>query len=184
MKKLWILFSSVLYISAFTFGGGYVIVPLMQKKFVEDLKWIDENEMLDLIAIAQSSPGAVAVNTSILIGYRISGVVGSLVAIVGTVIPPLLIIGIVSIFYNQFRDNIFVNSFLNAMRAAVCAVIFNVVIRLVRNVLKEQDVINDLLIIVCLVAAIGFGLNVALIILICALFGLARGLTRSMEVKE
>ncbi len=161
-----------------------MIVPLMQKKFVEDLKWIDENEMLDLIAIAQSSPGAVAVNTSILIGYRISGVVGSLVAIVGTVIPPLVTIGIVSIFYNQFRDNIFVNSFLNAMRAAVCAVIFNVVIRLVRNVLKEQDVINDLLIIVCLVAAIGFGLNVALIILICALFGLARGLTRSMEVKD
>lgn len=161
-----------------------MIVPLMQKKFVEDLKWIDENEMLDLVAIAQSSPGAVAVNTSILIGYRVYGVVGSLVAIIGTVIPPLAIIGIVSIFYNQFKDNILVNSFLNAMRAAVCAVIFNVVIRLVRNVIKEQDIINDLLIIVCLVAAIAFGLNVALIILLCALFGLARGLTRSTEVKH
>ena len=69
------LFISTLYLSAFTFGGGYVIVTLMKKKFVDQYHWIEENEMLDLIAIAQSSPGAIAVNASILIGYRIAGLI-------------------------------------------------------------------------------------------------------------
>ena len=74
--------------SAFTFGGGYVIVPLLKKKFVDDLKWIEEEEMLDLTAISQSSPGAMAVNTSMLIGYRVAGTAGALVTILGTVLPP------------------------------------------------------------------------------------------------
>ena len=70
------LFTSTFFISAFTFGGGFVIVPLLKRKFVEDLKWIDEKEMMDFIAIAQSSPGAVAINTSILIGYKTAGAKG------------------------------------------------------------------------------------------------------------
>ena len=72
-KIYWTLFTSTFYLSAFTFGGGFVIVPLMKKKFVDDLNWIEEKEMLDLTAISQSSPGAIAVNASILIGYRIAG---------------------------------------------------------------------------------------------------------------
>ena len=71
-KKYWTLFLSTFQLSAFTFGGGFVIIPLMRKKFVEKLKWIDEQEMLDLTAIAQSSPGAIAVNASILVGYRVA----------------------------------------------------------------------------------------------------------------
>lgn len=69
----WKLFSSTFYLSAFTFGGGFVIIPLMKKKFVDNLHWIEEEEMLDLTAIAQSSPGAIAVNASILVGYRVAG---------------------------------------------------------------------------------------------------------------
>ena len=68
------LFTSTFYLSAFTFGGGYVIIPLMKKKFADDLHWIEEKEMLDLTAIAQSAPGPIAVNAAILIGYRIAGV--------------------------------------------------------------------------------------------------------------
>ena len=79
------LFLSTFYISAFTFGGGYVIIPLMKKKFADELHWIDDEEMLNLAAIAQSSPGAVAVNASILVGFRVAGVAGALVAILGTV---------------------------------------------------------------------------------------------------
>ena len=78
MKKdkrfYWNLFFSTFTLSAFTFGGGYVIVPLMQKRFVKDLKWIDEDEMLDLVAIGQSAPGPIAINTSILVGYRMAGI--------------------------------------------------------------------------------------------------------------
>ena len=97
-QRLWTLFSSMLYISAFTFGGGFVIVSLMQKKFVDQLHWIDEEEMMDLTAIAQSSPGAIAVNASILVGYRVAGVPGALVTVLGTVLPPLIILSIISFF--------------------------------------------------------------------------------------
>ena len=89
-KKYWTLFLSVMQLSAFTFGGGFVIIPLMRKKFVEKLHWLDEQEMLDLTAIAQSSPGAIAVNASILVGYRVAGVPGALLTVAGTILPPLV----------------------------------------------------------------------------------------------
>lgn len=90
------LFASTFYLSAFTFGGGYVIIPLMKKKFVDDLQWIEEEEMLNLTAIAQSSPGAVAVNAAILLGYRVAGISGALVTILGTILPPFITLSIIS----------------------------------------------------------------------------------------
>jgi chromate transporter len=99
------LFSSTFYISAFTFGGGYVIIPLMKKKFAEDLKWITEDEILDLIAIAQSSPGPVAVNASLLIGYKVAGFAGAVTTVFGTILPPLIILSVISAFYDAFIAN-------------------------------------------------------------------------------
>ena len=104
LKKHLTLFTSTLKLSACTFGGGFVIIPLMRKKFVDQLHWIDGREMLDLVAIAQSSPGAIAVNASIIIGYHVAGISGALIAAVGTVLPPLVIISIISLFYQAFRD--------------------------------------------------------------------------------
>ena len=126
-KKYWTLFLSVMQLSAFTFGGGFVIIPLMRKKFVEKLHWLDEQEMLDLTAIAQSSPGAIAVNASILVGYRVAGVPGALLTVAGTILPPLVIIAVISMFYTAFRDNVFVGMAMNGMLAAVAAVICDVV---------------------------------------------------------
>lgn len=99
---LWKLFLSTLYLSAFTFGGGYVIVTLMKDKFVDKYHWIEENEMLDLIAIAQSAPGAIAVNGAIVVGYKLAGLAGVLTAIFGTVLPPFLIISVISVFIRYF----------------------------------------------------------------------------------
>lgn len=178
------LFASLFYISAFTFGGGYVIVPLMQKRFVEELQWIDENEMLDMIAIAQSAPGPVAVNASILVGYKVANIIGSLVAVVATVLPPLIIISVVSMFYEQFKTNMLVNLFLQGMKAAVCAVIFDVVIRLARNILGQRDLVNIALIIVCFIAAAILNLNVAIIILACATIGVLRSLIKGIRGKN
>ena len=113
------LFTSTFYLSTFTFGGGFVIIPLMKKKFVDDLHWIEEEEMLNLTAIAQSSPGAVAVNASILLGYQVAGILGALVSILGTVLPPLIILSIISLFYTAFRNNIVVNSVLKGMSFAM-----------------------------------------------------------------
>ena len=87
-RMLWQLFKATFLLSAFTFGGGFVIVSLMKKKFVEDLQWLEEEEMLDITAIAQSSPGPIPINASVILGYRMYGVIGSLVAILGTALPP------------------------------------------------------------------------------------------------
>ena len=84
--KLWILFKSMFVLSACTFGGGFVIVSLMKKKYVEELEWLEEDEMLDVTAITQSAPGPLPVNASVIIGYRLSGIVGSLIAVAGTII--------------------------------------------------------------------------------------------------
>ena len=102
------LFTSTFYLSAFTFGGGYVIIPLMRKKFVEQFHWIEEEEMLDLTAIAQSAPGAIAVNASILIGYRLAGFVGAMVTVAGTVLPPLIILSVISLAYTAFQNSLIV----------------------------------------------------------------------------
>ena len=115
----WTLFASTFMLSAVTFGGGYVIVPLLKRKFVDELHWIDEQEMLDMVAIAQSSPGPLAVNASIIIGYRMAGVPGALLTALGTVLPPLVIISVISAFYAAFRDNRIVSLVLKGMQAGV-----------------------------------------------------------------
>ena len=107
-KTLWQLFLSTLYISAFTFGGGFVIVTFMKKKFVDELHWIDEDEMLDLTAIAQSSPGSIAVNAAILVGWRVGGAAGIAIAVLGTLLPPMLILSMISFFYAAFASNRYV----------------------------------------------------------------------------
>ena len=125
-QMLWKLFVSTFYLSAFTFGGGYVIVTLLKKKFVDEYHWIEEEEMLDLVAIAQSSPGAIAVNGAIVVGYKLAGLVGTATAILGTVIPPFLIISMISVCYNAFRDNFIVSQMLQGMQSGVGAVIASV----------------------------------------------------------
>ena len=104
-KRLMKLFFGMLYISAFTFGGGFVIVTFMKRKFVDELGWIDEQEMLDMTALAQSSPGAIAVNAAILVGWKVEGFIGMAVSVLGTVIPPMVILSVISLFYRLFADN-------------------------------------------------------------------------------
>ena len=128
--KLIRLFLNAMYISAFTFGGGFVIVTLMKKKFVDELHWITEEEMIDFTALAQSSPGAIAVNASILVGWRIGNFPGMLVAVLGTIIPPIVILSAISLFYNAFISNIYIKFLLLGMQAGVAAVILNVVMEL------------------------------------------------------
>jgi chromate transporter len=137
-KKYWQLFCSTFLISSFTFGGGFMIVPLLRKKFVEEYQWIEDEEMMSLSAIAQSSPGAIAVNASILVGYHTAGVLGSLISILGTVLPPLIIISIISTCYNVLRNNSIINSIMKGMHPGVCAVIIDVVITMATETIKKK----------------------------------------------
>ena len=107
--KCWQLFLSTFKLSACTFGGGFVIIPLMRERFVKELHWIEEEETLDLTAIAQSSPGSIAINASILVGYHVAGIPGALITVVGAALPPLIIISIISAFYQAFRSNKYVS---------------------------------------------------------------------------
>jgi len=177
------LFISTFYLSAFTFGGGYVIIPLMKKKFVDDLQWLQEDEMLNLTAIAQSSPGPVAVNAALLLGYRIAGISGALVTILGTVLPPLITLSVISLFYSAFRDNIVVNAVLKGMQAGVAAVIADVVLSLGGNVLKQKDGVSVFIMAGAFVATFFLKINVVYIILVCGCIG-ATKLLFQMKKKQ
>ena len=165
------LFLSSLQLSAFTFGGGYVIVPLMRRRFVEQLHWIDEEEMLDMTAIAQAAPGAMAVNAALLVGYRMAGFVGALVTMAGTILPPLLMLTVISYFYEAFRDNTVVALILKGMRAGVAAVIADVVVTMALGVARERRLLPLLLMAGAFAASYFFAVNVALILLICGAAG-------------
>lgn len=170
-KFYFTLFLSTFSLSAFTIGGGYVIVPLMRKRFVEELKWINEEEMLNLVAISQSAPGPIAVNTSIMVGYRLAGIGGSLVTILGTVLPPLIIITVISQFYAAFKNNVFINALLMGMRAGVAAVIIDVIIKMVKDIIKTKNKISISIMIISFIAAVIFNINAALLIILSGFFG-------------
>lgn len=170
-NKYWTLFISTFQLSACTFGGGFVIIPLMRKKFVEELGWIEEQEMMDLTAIAQSSPGAIAVNASILIGYRVCGIPGALLTVLGTVLPPLLIISVISFFYQQFRDNRIVNMAMAGMLAGVAAVILDVVFHMTKGVLSQKQWLPVLLLLGSFAAVRFFHVNIVIIIFLCGAIG-------------
>ena len=159
-------------LSEFTFGDGFVIVSLMKKKFVEELQWLEEEEMMDITAIAQSSPGPIPINASVILGYRMYGVVGSLVAILGTSLPPMIIISIISIFYAQFRSNRIIAIALQVMRAGVAAVIFDVVINLATKAVDTRRVLYIMLMITAFVGKVLLGVDAMVVILCCLVVGL------------
>lgn len=181
LKFFWTLFISTFTLSAFTFGGGYVIVPLMRKKFVETLGWIDEEEMLDLIAIAQSAPGPIAVNSSIIIGYRLAGIPGALVTTFGTVLPPMVILSVISQFYTAFRDNVVVSLVLKGMGIGVAAVIVDVVYTMAKGVVKTKDALWIIVMCVALVVALFTSLNVVFVILACGVVGAINVIARDKK---
>lgn len=171
---LWTLFTSMLYISAFTFGGGFVIVTFMKKKFVNELHWINEDEMLDMTALAQSAPGAIAVNAAILVGRRVAGFTGMIASVLGTIIPPITILAVISLFYKAFATNPWVAAVLGGMQAGVAAVICDVVWNLGAKVVKEKSAMSIAIMAGAFIATAFFKVNVIVIILCAAALGVIR----------
>ena len=167
----WTLFSSTFMLSAFTFGGGYVIIPLMKKKFVDKLGWIEEDEMLNMTAIAQSSPGPIAVNAAIMIGYKLRGIIGAFVAAIGTVLPPLIILTVISQFYQEFKGNQYIGAMLKGMQGGIAAVITDVVIGLGGNIVSKRKLLSNVMMILSFVAVFFFDINVIILILVAGLIG-------------
>ena len=159
------LFLSTFQLSACTFGGGFVIIPLLRKKFVEELGWIEEQEMMDLTAIAQSSPA------SILVGYRVAGFRGAMLTVLGTILPPLFIISVISLFYQAFRDNTIVNMAMAGMLCGVAAVILDVVINMAKTVLQQKKMIPALVLVGSFASVRFWDVNIMVIILVCGIIG-------------
>lgn len=173
-ERLRKLFISTLYLSTFTFGGGYVIVTLLKQKFVDELHWIDEEEMLDLVAIAQSSPGAIAVNGAIVVGYKLAGIPGILVSVLGAVLPPFVILTVISAFYSAFKSNMVIQSLLHGMTAGVSAVIISVVWDMASGIVKAKDALLIVVMICAFIANYFLRINVIFIILAAAGIGTVR----------
>lgn len=183
-KVLVKLFLSMLYISAFTFGGGFVIITFMKRKFVDELHWIEEQEILDLTALAQSSPGAIAVNAAILVGWRVGGWAGMLTAVLGTILPPMAILSAISLFYVAFINNPCVAMVLKGMQAGVAAVILDVVLSLGGKIIRGQSALQIAIMLFAFVAVAFFNVNVIHIILAAALVGIIQVLVAQRREKR
>ena len=170
--KLWKLFFSTFIMSTFTFGGGFVIVSLYQKKFVDEFKWLSDDEMLDIVAIAQSSPGPIPVNASVILGYRMAGLWGTFAAVLGTILPPFIIMSSISMFYIQFKSIAIISQLMLMMRAGVAAVIFDVVYGLAKNVVTKTDIFHIILMILAFIAIVFLNVSAMVIIMACLFIGI------------
>ena len=176
--RLWQLFFGMLSISAVTFGGGFVIVTLMKRKFVDEKHWITEQEMLDMTALAQSSPGAIAVNAAILVGWKAAGFAGMLCAVLGTILPPMAILAAISLGYQAFAGNLYVSLALRGMQSGVAAVILDVSLSLGQHVMKDGQKTHLFIMAAAFIATFFLRVNVIWIILCAAAAGIALTLRR------
>jgi chromate transporter len=144
----------------------------MRKAFVEKLGWIEEQEMLDMIAIAQSAPGVIAVNTSILVGYKVAKIKGALVTLLGTILPPLIILTILSYVYEAIRDNAIVQTLFYGMSIGVAVVILDAVTSMAKAVLSQKKMLPVILMIGAFLATIVLEVHIVLIIALCAAVGI------------
>ncbi len=170
MKKILTLFYTFLKIGAFTFGGGLAMLPLIHRELVENKKWISDKDMLEMIAIAESTPGVIAVNSATYVGYVVAGFWGALVSTLGVILPSLIIIITASIFYEQFLAIKTVGYIFSGIRAGVIVLILNAVSRLYK--ISPKNIFSYFLIALALVFSLILGLSTIYIIIIGAFLGM------------
>ncbi len=127
------MFGSFFKIGLFTFGGGYAMVPIIQREVIDHRGWVDRDEFVELLTLAQSAPGPIALNTSVFVGYKMRGYAGALAALLGVVVPAFTVILLVAIYFAQFRENVYVNAAFKGMRPAVVALIVSPIVSLARG---------------------------------------------------
>ena len=169
MKKLIELFISIFKIGAFTFGGGYAMIPLIEEEVVNNKGWLSKEEFVDILIVSQSLPGALAVNTSIFLGYKISGILGAITALMAVILPSFFIILIIAIFFMQFRNNYYINAAFQGITAAVPMLVLVGAISLSKGLSKNVRTI--LTIIIALIALMFFNIHPVLVVVISGVYG-------------
>ena len=136
IKSLWMLFITLFKIGAFTFGGGYAMVAVLQKELVERKKWIEQEEFLDIIAIAESTPGPIAINSATYIGYKVAGVFGSVFATLGVVLPSFIVIFLISLVFDKFLSLVWVQYAFRGIQACVAYLILSAGFKMFKSLKK------------------------------------------------
>lgn len=170
--SLWELFLTFLKINTFTFGGGYTIVPIIRDEFVKSKKIIEDQEMLNLVALAQSGPGAMAISASLLTGYRLRGALGAITCMFASVLPCLVIITAISHFYHSFRDNYFINAMLTGISGIISAVLFVTTVNMGKSAIQVHTRFSILMMILAFILGFFTNINTGLIILLLGFIGI------------
>lgn len=168
MKELWTIFATFFRIGVFTFGGGYAMIPLVQREVIDKKRWIERENFLQLLTLAQSAPGPIALNAAVFVGYKVRGYCGAVAAVLGVVIPSFVIMFAVAMFFAQMRDNRFVNAAFLGMRPAVVALI----IAPIAGLSKGMGAWNLAVAAAVAVGVWHFGLSPVLLILVGAAAGI------------
>lgn len=174
------LYTSFFKVGLFTFGGGYAMLPIIEREVVNDKKWISYEELLDYYAISQSTPGIIMVNVATLIGYKEKGIIGSIVATLGAITPSLIIIGLIASLIENFADLPVVNSALKGIAAGISAIMVSSLIKLGKSSIK--DILSVVLCIIGFV--VSYFTNISIIYVI--VFSIAVGIIKYklMEIKK
>ncbi len=180
-QRVLLLLLTFLKIGAFTFGGGYAMIPLIQKEVVDKRKWISNEDILDIIAIAESTPGPIAINSATFVGYKTAGFWGSFCSTLGVVLPSFLIIIAISFILTQFQDLKVVQYAFNGIRAGVLALIIKAWVSMYKQCPK--NITSYVIAILSFVFAAILNVNVLIVIIFCALFGLISSTVASRRVK-
>lgn len=169
MDKVLKMFIAFFKIGAFTFGGGYAMIPIIEEEVVNKQKWVSKEEFMDMLVVSQSFPGAMSINCSIFIGYKIAGVLGGVIALLGVALPSFLIILIVATFFMKFRENYYVNLVFKGISAAVPVLVLTGVISLAKGI--DKNIRNGITIVLALIALVIFKINPIIVIIVAAIYG-------------
>ena len=156
LKTLFLLFFTFFKIGLFTFGGGYAMVAVFEREFVENKKWLTNNEFLDVLAIAESSPGPIAVNSATYVGYKMGGILGSIFATLGVVLPSFIIILVISFFFNAFMGLTWVQYAFKGIQACVVFLILSAGLKMLKAL--KKSVMNIILFSLTILALVGFSI--------------------------
>lgn len=181
MKQLFELFISFARIGAFTFGGGYAMLPMIEKEIVEKKKWATSDEILDYYAIGQCTPGLIAVNTATFIGYKRKGILGAIIATLGVVFPSLIIITVISMFFEYFQDYTIVQHALGGVRVAVAALIVHTITKMWKQSIK--DWLGILLFIFSFIAVAFSDISPVIIIILGGIIGTNKNMRKKADAK-
>ncbi len=175
-QKIIKLFTTFFRIGAFTFGGGYAMIPLIQKETVETHKWITDDDILEIIAIAESTPGPIAINSATFVGFRVAGVLGSVAATFGVVLPSFIIISVIALLLNEFQHIQAVKYAFWGIRAGVLALVLKALINMYKKC--KKNVMSYIVMALAFIGAAILGIHVLIIIVACAVIGLVYSLVK------